>query len=169
MVRRRVWGKRRKTQKISKKLEKSEKTFAKGLDKWYEKWYNNGAVNETASRRLQAKRLKKVFKKTLKNLLTNGTGCDIINKSPTERRRSQKKQAWERMRYNLKPLQRANEKSLKKLLKNLLTKASGCDIIRKSPEQRRRSKKIAHWKLNNNVLRKTPKILLNLQKLLNSN
>ena len=66
------------------------------------------------------------------------------------------------------PFLKLFSKSFKKLLKNLLTKASGCDIINKSPRERRRAK-IAHWKLNNNVLRKTPKILLNLQKLLNSN
>ena len=36
--------------------------------------------------------------KTFKNLLTKGNGCDIINRSPRERRRTQTKRAWERMK-----------------------------------------------------------------------
>jgi len=58
------------------------------------------------------------------------------------------------MRNNLKPLQRANEKKFKKLLKNFLTKASGCDIIKKSPEQRRRSKKDRSLKIEQQCTKK---------------
>ena len=46
-------------------------------------------------------------------------------------------------------------KKFKKLLKNLLTKTSGCDIINRLSTRRRA--KIAHWKLNNNVLKRLRK------------
>ena len=58
---------------------------------------------------------------------------------------------------------KGGRKKVKKLLKNHLTKRGGCDIINRLSARQR--KEIAHWKLNNNVLRKTPKILLNLKKL----
>ena len=48
---------------------------------------------------------------------------------------------------------KANKK-FKKLSKNLLTKASGCDIIRKSPEQRRRSKKDRSLKIEQQCTKK---------------
>ena len=113
---RKRWSPREKEKKLEKN---SKKLYQKALTRWIRSDIITGLSTRRRHRSSEASGPEKKFKKLLKNLLTNGSGCDIINKSPTERRRSQKKRAWERMRYNLKPLQRANEKSLKTFEKPL--------------------------------------------------
>ena len=72
------------------------------------------------------------------------------------------------MRCDLEPLQRANEKSLKKLSKNLLTNESGCGIINRLPTRAAASKDRS-LKIEQQCTKKDSENSFEFTKALNSN
>ena len=137
--RRGTWANPWRGRPFSKKTEKSRKRFAKGLDKSSEKWYNNGAVNETASR---SHRKQAGPKKTWKSF-----------EKPLDKRKRKwyNKQVAETELSKRKPV----KKKLKKSFEKPLDKGKRMWYNKQAAEKA--ASKIAHWKLNNNVLKRLRK------------
>ena len=73
---------------MEEKSGKSGKTLKKGIDKRESTWYKmHGAARKRVERiksTTDEPRVEQIFEKLFKNLLTNGNGCGIIEKSARE-------------------------------------------------------------------------------------